>query len=141
MEKMQKELPVIARFEVHRRAYLAPDGTILRDLPDFGTAHVKARRKTNSAAAADPDVHAQIAYAELLRCTSAVLARNGHRDDVGVGPHAGPPNRASAGRAHDPDAPFHRKSAERDEARPLAVNIANLPELLLQSKNRARSVI
>ena len=35
MEEIQKELPVIARFEVHRRAYLAPDGTILRDLPDF----------------------------------------------------------------------------------------------------------
>jgi 2-oxoisovalerate dehydrogenase E1 component alpha subunit len=35
VERMQKELPVIARFEVHRRAYLAPDGTILRDLPDF----------------------------------------------------------------------------------------------------------
>src|ERR1700747_1797720 len=32
---MQKELPVIARFEVQGRAYLAPDGTILRDLPDF----------------------------------------------------------------------------------------------------------
>src|SRR5215468_5010098 len=37
MEENQKELPVIARFEVHRRAYLAPDGTILRDLPDFAT--------------------------------------------------------------------------------------------------------
>jgi 2-oxoisovalerate dehydrogenase E1 component alpha subunit len=32
---MQEELPVIARFVVHRRAYLAPDGAILRDLPDF----------------------------------------------------------------------------------------------------------
>ena len=37
MEENQKELPVIARFEVRRRAYLAPDGTILRDLPDFAT--------------------------------------------------------------------------------------------------------
>jgi len=27
MEKLQKELPVIARFGVHRRAYLAPDGS------------------------------------------------------------------------------------------------------------------
>ena len=36
-------------------------------------AHVKARRKTNSAGAADPDV-LQIAYAELLRCMSPVLA-------------------------------------------------------------------
>ena len=39
MEEIQKELPVIARFEVRRRAYLAPDGTILRDLPDFATDH------------------------------------------------------------------------------------------------------
>src|SRR5512136_257351 len=29
------QLPVIARFEVRRRAYLAPDGTALRQLPDF----------------------------------------------------------------------------------------------------------
>ncbi len=28
-------LPVIARFEVHRRSYLAPDGTVLRPLPSF----------------------------------------------------------------------------------------------------------
>jgi 2-oxoisovalerate dehydrogenase E1 component alpha subunit len=28
-------LPVIAKFEVRRRAYIAPDGTVLRDLPDF----------------------------------------------------------------------------------------------------------
>ena len=39
MEEIQKELPVIARFEVRRRAYIAPDGTILRDLPDFATDH------------------------------------------------------------------------------------------------------
>src|SRR5215469_5957612 len=39
MEEIRKELPVIARFEVRRRAYLAPDGTILRDLPDFATDH------------------------------------------------------------------------------------------------------
>ncbi len=30
-----QDLPVIARFEVRRRAYLAPDGTVLRDLPDL----------------------------------------------------------------------------------------------------------
>jgi hypothetical protein len=30
-----EELPVIAKFEVRRRAYIAPDGTVLRDLPDF----------------------------------------------------------------------------------------------------------
>ena len=30
-----EELPVIAKFEVRRRAYLAPDGAILRDLPNF----------------------------------------------------------------------------------------------------------
>src|SRR5262250_118310 len=30
-------LPVIARFEVHRRSYLAPDGTVLRPLPDFAS--------------------------------------------------------------------------------------------------------
>jgi 2-oxoisovalerate dehydrogenase E1 component alpha subunit len=28
-------LPVIARFEVHRRSYLAPDGSVLRPLPPF----------------------------------------------------------------------------------------------------------
>src|SRR4029434_23205 len=28
-------IPVIARFEVHRRSYLAPDGTVLRPLPSF----------------------------------------------------------------------------------------------------------
>ena len=28
-------LPVIARFEVHRRSYLAPDSTVLRPLPSF----------------------------------------------------------------------------------------------------------
>ncbi len=31
------ELPVIARFEVRRRAYLAPDGTIASRLPSFAT--------------------------------------------------------------------------------------------------------
>ena len=30
-----QDLPVIAKFAVRRRAYLAPDGTVLRDLPDF----------------------------------------------------------------------------------------------------------
>jgi 2-oxoisovalerate dehydrogenase E1 component alpha subunit len=30
-----EELPVIARFEVRRRAYLAPDGTVARSLPQF----------------------------------------------------------------------------------------------------------
>src|SRR5207244_8197414 len=30
-------LPVIARFEVRRRSYLAPDGTPLRPLPDFAS--------------------------------------------------------------------------------------------------------
>ena len=32
---LQDTLPVVARFEVHRRAYLAPDGTVLRQPPDF----------------------------------------------------------------------------------------------------------
>lgn len=32
-----EELPVIARFEVRRRSYLAPDGTILRRLPQFAS--------------------------------------------------------------------------------------------------------
>ena len=32
-------LPVIAKFEVRRRAYLAPDGSVLRDLPDFAGDH------------------------------------------------------------------------------------------------------
>src|SRR5712692_12116381 len=31
----QGELPVIARFEVHRRGYLAADGTVRRQLPAF----------------------------------------------------------------------------------------------------------
>jgi 2-oxoisovalerate dehydrogenase E1 component alpha subunit len=31
----EETLPVIAHFEVHRRAYLAPDGTVLRQPPDF----------------------------------------------------------------------------------------------------------
>jgi 2-oxoisovalerate dehydrogenase E1 component alpha subunit len=31
----EAELPVIAQFAVHRRAYLAPDGTALRGLPPF----------------------------------------------------------------------------------------------------------
>src|SRR5438045_7329012 len=31
----EEALPVVARFEVHRRAYLAPDGTVLRQPPDF----------------------------------------------------------------------------------------------------------
>src|SRR5260370_15700320 len=30
-------LPVIARFEVRRRSYLAPDGMLLRPLPDFAS--------------------------------------------------------------------------------------------------------
>ena len=30
-------LPVIARFEVRRRSYLAPEGTLLRPLPDFAS--------------------------------------------------------------------------------------------------------
>jgi 2-oxoisovalerate dehydrogenase E1 component alpha subunit len=30
-------LPVIARFEVRRRSYLAPDGTVLRPLPNFAS--------------------------------------------------------------------------------------------------------
>jgi hypothetical protein len=30
-----EDLPVIARFEVRRRSYLAPDGTVLRSLPGF----------------------------------------------------------------------------------------------------------
>jgi 2-oxoisovalerate dehydrogenase E1 component alpha subunit len=30
-----EDLPVIARFTVHRRAYMAPDGRVLRDLPGF----------------------------------------------------------------------------------------------------------
>jgi 2-oxoisovalerate dehydrogenase E1 component subunit alpha len=33
--KTDEELPVVARFEVRRRAYLAPDGTVLRSLPQF----------------------------------------------------------------------------------------------------------
>jgi pyruvate dehydrogenase E1 component alpha subunit len=32
-----EELPVIARFEVRRRNYLAPDGTVLRPLPSFAS--------------------------------------------------------------------------------------------------------
>src|SRR6267378_5335407 len=32
-----EELPVIARFEVRRRSYLAPDGTVLRRLPTFAS--------------------------------------------------------------------------------------------------------
>jgi 2-oxoisovalerate dehydrogenase E1 component alpha subunit len=34
-----QDLPVIAKFEVRRRTYLAPDGTVLRDLPDFAGDH------------------------------------------------------------------------------------------------------
>jgi 2-oxoisovalerate dehydrogenase E1 component alpha subunit len=34
-------LPVIARFEVRRRSYLAPDGTVLRPLPDFASDMAK----------------------------------------------------------------------------------------------------
>ena len=30
-----QDLPVIANFGVRRRAYMAPDGSVLRDLPDF----------------------------------------------------------------------------------------------------------
>src|SRR3989442_13131922 len=30
-------LPVISRFEVRRRSYLAPDGTVLRPLPRFAS--------------------------------------------------------------------------------------------------------
>jgi 2-oxoisovalerate dehydrogenase E1 component alpha subunit len=33
--RADQELPVIARFEVRRRAYLAPDGKVLRPLPTF----------------------------------------------------------------------------------------------------------
>ena len=32
-----EELPVIARFEVRRRSYLAPDGAVLRPLPSFAS--------------------------------------------------------------------------------------------------------
>ena len=32
-----EELPVIARFEVRRRSYLALDGTVLRPLPGFAS--------------------------------------------------------------------------------------------------------
>jgi 2-oxoisovalerate dehydrogenase E1 component alpha subunit len=32
-----EDLPVIARFEVRRRSYLAPDGTVLRPLPRFAS--------------------------------------------------------------------------------------------------------
>src|SRR5882724_2255512 len=32
-----EELPVIARFDVRRRSYLAPDGTVLRPLPNFAS--------------------------------------------------------------------------------------------------------
>ena len=32
-----EDLPVIARFEVRRRSYLAPDGTVLRSLPSFAS--------------------------------------------------------------------------------------------------------
>ena len=32
-----EDLPVIARFEVRRRAYLAPDGSINRQLPAFAS--------------------------------------------------------------------------------------------------------
>ena len=33
----EEELPVIARFEVRRRSYLAPDGTLQRPLPSFAS--------------------------------------------------------------------------------------------------------
>jgi len=33
-----QELPVIARFEVRRRSYLAPDGKVLRQLPAFAAS-------------------------------------------------------------------------------------------------------
>jgi 2-oxoisovalerate dehydrogenase E1 component alpha subunit len=36
-DKDSDELPVIARFEVRRRSYLAPDGTVLRQLPSFAS--------------------------------------------------------------------------------------------------------
>ena len=32
-----EEFPVIARFEVRRRSYLAPDGSVLRPLPAFAS--------------------------------------------------------------------------------------------------------
>jgi 2-oxoisovalerate dehydrogenase E1 component alpha subunit len=32
-----QDLPVIAKFAVRRRAYIAPDGALLRDLPDFAS--------------------------------------------------------------------------------------------------------
>ena len=44
----QEELPVIARFVVHRRAYLAPDGAILRDLPDFAAEQAAQRGESQS---------------------------------------------------------------------------------------------
>jgi 2-oxoisovalerate dehydrogenase E1 component alpha subunit len=34
---VEEELPVIARFEVRRRSYLAPDGTLQRPLPSFAS--------------------------------------------------------------------------------------------------------
>ena len=34
-KRANQELPVIARFEVRRRNYLAPDGSINRPLPAF----------------------------------------------------------------------------------------------------------
>src|SRR5215207_3436548 len=33
----QEELPIVARFEVRRRSYLAPDGGVLRPLPGFAS--------------------------------------------------------------------------------------------------------
>jgi hypothetical protein len=32
-----QDLPLIAKFAVRRRAYITPDGTLLRDLPDFAS--------------------------------------------------------------------------------------------------------
>src|SRR5215207_8135709 len=33
----QEELPIVARFEVRRRSYIAPDGGVLRPLPGFAS--------------------------------------------------------------------------------------------------------
>src|SRR5215218_9280041 len=35
--RADQELPVVARFEVRRRFYLAPDGSVLRPLPSFAS--------------------------------------------------------------------------------------------------------
>jgi len=35
--RADQELPAVARFEVRRRFYLAPDGSVLRPLPGFAS--------------------------------------------------------------------------------------------------------